>query len=86
MVKSSNLLILGEFFFKIKNSHSQEPIEKLQARIEQLNEERQEKLNRLKVVQSERDALKGPMEETVNYLKTENRITQLKNKKFQIQL
>lgn len=64
----------------------QEPIEKLQARIETLNEERQEKLNRLKVVESERDALKGPMEETVNFLKTENRIAHLKNKKFQLLL
>ncbi|XKL63421.1 hypothetical protein PGB90_005785 [Kerria lacca] len=62
----------------------QEPIEKLQSRIETLNEERQEKLNRLKVVEGERDALKGPMEETVNFLKTENRIAHLKNKKFQL--
>lgn len=70
----------------IGTTRYKEPIEKLQARIETLNEERQEKLNRLKVVESERDALKGPMEETVNFLKTENRIAHLKNKKFQLLL
>ncbi|XP_065224960.1 structural maintenance of chromosomes protein 4 isoform X2 [Planococcus citri] len=70
----------------IGTTRYKEPIEKLLARIEALNEERQEKLNRLKVVESEREALRGPMEETVNFLKTENRITHLKNKKFQLQL
>ena len=62
------------------------PIEKLLARIELLNEERQEKLNRLKVTESEREALRGPMEETVNFLKTENRIAHLKSKKYQLML
>lgn len=36
------------------------------------------------MVESEREALRGPMEETIEYLKTENRIAHLRNKKYQL--
>ena len=54
----------------------QEPLEKLAAMVEQLNEERSEKLNRVKIVEREKDDLEGPMMEAVSYLKVENEMIQ----------
>jgi len=47
--------------------------------VEQLNEERNEKLNRVKIVEREKDDLEGPMKEAVVYVKMENEMTKIKN-------
>ena len=55
------------------------PIEKLSARVEALNVERTEKLNRVKLVEKERDNLEGPMQEAIQFLEKENELTELRN-------
>jgi structural maintenance of chromosome 4 len=54
-------------------------LEKLVALVEQLNEERSEKLNRVKIVEREKEDLEGPMKEAVAYVKMENEMTITKN-------
>ena len=54
-------------------------MEKITALVEQLNEERNEKLNRVKIVEREKDDLEGPMKEAVVYVKMENEMTKIKN-------
>lgn len=45
--------------------------------VENLNEERTEKLNRVKMVEKEKDALEGPKDEAVKALKQENQYSQV---------
>jgi len=45
--------------------------------------EKNEKITRLKFVAKEREELIEPVEAVINYLKLENRITRLNNKKYQ---
>jgi len=45
--------------------------------------EKNEKITRLKFVAKEREELLEPVEAVINYLKLENRITRLSNKKYQ---
>jgi len=47
--------------------------------VEQLNEERNEKLNRVKIVEREKEDLEGPMKEAVTYVKVENEMKKSKN-------
>ena len=47
--------------------------------MEQLNEERNEKLNRVKIVEREKEDLEGPMKDAVAYVKVENNLTMIKN-------
>jgi structural maintenance of chromosome 4 len=54
-------------------------LEKISELVEQLNEERNEKLNRVKIVEREKDDLEGPMKEAVAYVKVENEMTKTKN-------
>ncbi|XP_069672465.1 structural maintenance of chromosomes protein 4 [Periplaneta americana] len=63
----------------IGTTRYKEPLEKLMVRVEQLNEERSEKLNRVKIVEKEKDDLEGPMKEAVVYLKVENEMAQTRN-------
>lgn len=66
------------FFFGI-----QVPIEKLAVRVEELTQERSEKLTRVKLAEKERDALEGPMKEAVEFLESENKVIHNKNKLLQ---
>ena len=59
------------------------PIEKLSEKINILNDERQEKVNRVKVAEKERDVLIGPMEEAIEFLKYENNLAEIKNRIYQ---
>ena len=59
----------------VGSSRFKDPIELLNKRVEDLNEARQEKLNRVKIVEKEKDELEGPKEEAVEHLKLENKIT-----------
>jgi structural maintenance of chromosome 4 len=54
-------------------------LEKLVLLVEQLNEERNEKLNRVKIVEREKEDLEGPMTEAVAYVKMENEMNVTKN-------
>jgi len=54
-------------------------LEKITALVEQLNEERNEKLNRVKIVEREKEDLEGPMKDAVAYVKVENNLTMIKN-------
>jgi len=45
--------------------------------------EKNEKITRLKFVAKEREELIEPVEAIINYLKLDNRITRLSNKKYQ---
>merc|ERR1719334_539912 len=57
--------IVGTSRFKV-------PIELLSKKVEELNELRVEKLNRVKLVEKEKDELEGPMKEALGYLRLEN--------------
>lgn len=63
----------------------QTPIEKLAQEVEILNGERVEKLNRVKLVEKERDALEGPMSEAVQFLEDVNEMHRVKNQFYQVQ-
>jgi len=64
--------IIGTFRYK-------EPLEKLLNKIEELTERKMEKLHRLRVVQKEKEALEEPMQEAIQYLKTENSMISLQH-------
>lgn len=55
-----------------------EPIELLNQRVEALNTFRTEKLNRVKLVEKEKDELEGPKNEAMAYIKLENEMAQSK--------
>lgn len=61
----------------IGTSRFKEPIDKLNALVETLSEDRTEKLNRVKMVEKEKEALEGPKEESVKALKQENQYSQV---------
>lgn len=70
--------IIGTYRFK-------EPLEKLNEKVEMLTELRVEKLNRLRIVEKEKQALEEPMQSAVQYLKTENEIIYFQNELYQCQ-
>ncbi|XP_068201013.1 structural maintenance of chromosomes protein 4 [Palaemon carinicauda] len=59
----------------VGSSRFKEPIEKLFKRVEELNEARGEKLNRVKLVEKEKDELEGPKDAAVEHIKMENDLT-----------
>ncbi|KAJ8924806.1 hypothetical protein NQ315_000960 [Exocentrus adspersus] len=67
----------------IGTSRYKKPLLQLHDRVEQLAEQRTEKLNRLRLVEKELEELKGPMEEAVGFLKTENTVVYSQNILYQ---
>ncbi|XP_030837819.1 structural maintenance of chromosomes protein 4 isoform X1 [Strongylocentrotus purpuratus] len=67
----------------IGSNQFKESIEELAKKVEELNEERGEKLTRVKAVESEMEELEKPMKEAQEFLKTENEVTKKKNKLYQ---
>ncbi|RXG71410.1 Structural maintenance of chromosomes protein 4 [Armadillidium vulgare] len=67
----------------IGSSRFKDPIELLSKRVEELNELRGEKLNRVKLVEKEKDDLEEPKNEAVTYLKCENDVAKKQNILFQ---
>ncbi|XP_046650873.1 structural maintenance of chromosomes protein 4-like [Daphnia pulicaria] len=59
-------------------SRYKQPTEELSQRVESLNTLRTEKLNRVKLVEEEKDKLEGPKNEAVAYIKLENDLAQFK--------
>ncbi|XP_026667538.1 structural maintenance of chromosomes protein 4 isoform X2 [Ceratina calcarata] len=64
--------IIGTVRFK-------EPIEKLSEKVDLLTEYRAERLNRLRMVEKEKEGLEEPMQEAIQYLEVENAITKLQH-------
>ncbi|KAF2348276.1 RecF/RecN/SMC N-terminal [Trinorchestia longiramus] len=67
----------------VGSTRFKEPIELLSKRVEDLNEQREEKLNRLKMVEKEKDELEGPKDIAVSHIKQENEITCKQNFLYQ---
>ncbi|RWS25363.1 structural maintenance of chromosomes protein 4-like protein, partial [Leptotrombidium deliense] len=61
------------------------PLFKLQERVEEKNVLRAEKLNRVKVVEKEKDSLLEARNEAVLFLETENQLAKKKNEFYQLQ-
>lgn len=55
----------------------------LEERVEQLTEQRMEKLNRVRLSQKSLDELRGPMLAAVEHLKMENSVAEIKNILYQ---
>jgi len=55
-----------------------EPTEQLSQLVEALNTQRTEKLNRVKLVEKEKDELEAPKNEAMAYVKLENELSQYK--------
>jgi len=68
--------IIGTSRFKM-------PIQMLANKVTELSELRTEKLNRVKLVEKEKDELEGPMREAVGWLSLSNEKTKLENKSLQ---
>ncbi|KAL7990957.1 hypothetical protein Chor_014387 [Crotalus horridus] len=64
----------------IGSGRLKEPIQILCRRVEILNEQRGEKLNRVKMVEKEKDALEGERNKAVEFLSLENKMFKEKNK------
>ncbi len=67
----------------IGSSRFKEPIDILKGRVGDLDEQRGEKLNRVKLVEKEKDELEKPKNEALEYLHMENDIAKMKNKGYQ---
>lgn len=52
--------------------------------MEVLNTQRTEKMNRVKLVEKEKDELEGPMKEALAYVRVENELAQLKHSLHQV--
>ncbi|XP_066266590.1 structural maintenance of chromosomes protein 4-like [Branchiostoma lanceolatum] len=68
----------------IGSSRFKEPIEQLDKAVEELNEQRGEKLNRVKAVEKEKDELEGSKNEAMAWLSAANGVTVRKHKLFQV--
>ncbi|KAI8647729.1 hypothetical protein BD408DRAFT_334358, partial [Parasitella parasitica] len=68
----------------IGTSKYKEPIEHTSARLEVLNEDRAEKLSRVKYVSREMDGMEDKKAEAENYLQNENELVKKKNELYQI--
>ena len=67
----------------IGTAHYKEPIEEAAKQLEKCNEEREDKLNRLKIIQSEKGQLEERKNDALDYISTENEIAVHKNQLFQ---
>ena len=67
----------------IGSSRFKEPIEILHTRVQELDEHRTEKLNRVKLVEKEKDELEKPKNEALEYLNLNNKIVRKKNMGYQ---
>lgn len=68
----------------IGTSKYKDPIEEANARLEVLNEDRAEKLSRVKYVSREMDGMEDKKSEAENYLENENELVRKKNELYQI--
>lgn len=57
----------------------QEPLKQLKSRVEEYSEARKEKLNRVRLVEHEKQALEEPMREAVEVMNLTNNILRTRN-------
>jgi len=67
----------------IGTSQYKGPIEEANESVEVLQEERAEKLNRLRIVEKDRDSLKDRKKKADEYLRLQNQLTELKSRLLQ---
>merc|ERR1711872_118188 len=67
----------------IGTSRFKDPIKQFASKVAEMNEMRIEKLNRVKLVEKEKDELEGPMKEALESLRLENSRAVKVNIKFQ---
>ena len=67
----------------IGSSRFKEPIDILHTRVQELDEHRTEKLNRVKLVEKEKDELEKPKNEALEFLNLNNKIVRKKNMGYQ---
>ena len=81
-------VILFQTQLKLVNLYNRykEPTEILSQRVEALNTQRTEKLNRVKLVEKEKDELAGPKDEAMAYIRLENDLAQSKYTLQQVNL
>ncbi|KAI8921838.1 RecF/RecN/SMC [Powellomyces hirtus] len=70
----------------IGTSRYKQPIDDASIRLDQLNEERTEKLNRLKFVEKDKNSLEAKKDEAEAFIRTENMLTHRKNELFHINM
>jgi len=70
----------------IGTSRYKEPIEEASKRLEIFNEERSEKLNRVKLVEKDKISLDSKKAEAEDYINSENELTRQKNQLYQLHL
>jgi structural maintenance of chromosome 4 len=70
----------------IGSSRFKEPIEVLKTRVSDLDEHRTEKLNRVKLVEKEKDELEKPKDEAMNYLLELNKIAKKNDILYQLRV
>jgi len=70
----------------VGTSRFKKPIEMLNTRVSELNDLRVEKLNRVKLVEKEKDELEGPMREALQCLHMENELTHKQNTVCQLKM
>ncbi len=68
----------------IGSSRFKEPIDLLKETVGELDEMRSEKLNRVKLVEKEKDELEEPKNKAIEYIKLENEIAEKKNLGYQL--
>ncbi|KAI9320699.1 hypothetical protein BX666DRAFT_1224832 [Dichotomocladium elegans] len=68
----------------IGTSKYKEPIEAANGKLETINEERVEKLNRARYVGKEKDSLEEKKQEAENYLESENELARRRNELYQV--
>ncbi|KAI9090525.1 RecF/RecN/SMC [Phlyctochytrium arcticum] len=68
----------------IGTTHFKEPIEEANKLLDELNEERSEKLNRLTFVEKDRASLEAKRQEALTFIRTENELVSRKNKLYHI--
>ena len=70
----------------VGTSRFKEPIEILKTRVSDLDEHRTEKLNRVKLVEKEKDELEKPKEEAMCYLRDLNKIAKKNDFLYQLRV
>lgn len=79
--------MLSSLYFEFLTTYRyKEPTELLGQRVEALNTQRTEKLNRVKLVEKEKDELEGPKNEAMAYIKLENELAQCKYTLHQVSI
>ena len=70
----------------IGSSRFKEPIEILKSRVSDLDDHRTEKLNRVKLVEKEKDELEKPKDEAMHYLHELNKIAKKNDILYQLRV